>query len=53
VTPTASNTQTGQGNPVCESKTAATAPIISVSPWAKLIRRKMPKTIASPIATRA
>ena len=50
---TASTAQTGHGQPVCARPTQATAPIISASPWAKLISRKIEKTIASPMATSA
>ncbi len=50
---TAKEAQTGQGSPLSASRTEATAPIIRVSPWAKLIRRRMEKTIANPMATSA
>ena len=45
--------QTGQGRPRSASRTEATAPIMRVSPWAKLIRRRMLNTMARPTAIRA
>jgi hypothetical protein len=43
----------GSDRPAPSAKNAMYAAIIITSPWAKLIRRRIPKTIASPTAISA
>jgi hypothetical protein len=44
---------TPNGSPSMVSTSTKYGPIMSSSPWAKLIKRRMPKIMASPIAINA
>ena len=50
---TARTTASPNGTPSRDSATAKYGPIMSNSPWAKLMSRKMPKIMASPMAMSA
>ena len=50
---TAIGTASPNGTPTSVSTSTKKGPIISSSPWAKLISRRMPKMMARPMAIRA